>query len=70
MLSPRLVIVPAAVFARRLGWSFRTTVIVPFMFPLLLYAVLNSTFVTLRQDGIRWREPFYSMRALRMGDVH
>lgn len=68
-LSPLLVIVPAAVLARRLGWASRIAVLVPFMFPLFLYAVLNSTFVTLRQGGIRWRETFYPLEMLREGNV-
>jgi cellulose synthase/poly-beta-1,6-N-acetylglucosamine synthase-like glycosyltransferase len=68
-LSPLLVSVPAAVLARRLGWPSRIAVLVPFMFPLFLYAVLNSTFVTLRQGGIRWRETFYPLESLRAGNV-
>lgn len=68
-LSPLLVIVPAAVLARGLSWASRIAVLVPFMFPLFLYAVLNSTFVTLRQGGIRWRETFYPLETLRAGNV-
>jgi hypothetical protein len=68
-LSPLSLILPATVLARRLGWSSRTAVLVPFMFPLFHYAVLNSTFVTLRQGGIRWRETFYPWETLRAGNV-
>lgn len=68
-LSPLLVIVPAAVLARRLGWSCRSAFYVPLMFPLFLYSVLNSTFVTLRQGGIRWRETFYPLETLRAGNM-
>lgn len=39
------------------------------MFPLFLFSVLNSTFVTLRQGGIRWRETFYPLEVLRAGNV-
>jgi hypothetical protein len=39
------------------------------MFPVFLYALLNSTFVTLRQGGIRWRETFYPLDDLRAGNV-
>jgi hypothetical protein len=39
------------------------------MFPVFLYALLNSTFVTLHQGGIRWRETFYSLHALRRENV-
>ena len=41
----------------------------PFMFPVFLYALLNSTFVTIRQGGIRWRDTFYSLETLRAGNV-
>ncbi len=39
------------------------------MSPMFRYAVLNSTFVTLRQGGIRWRETFYPLKTLRAGNV-
>lgn len=61
--------VPAAVLARRLGWSFAAAAVTPFVYPALFYAVLNSTWVTLRQGGIRWRETFYPLNALRRGNV-
>lgn len=67
--APLLLILPAASLAGRLGWSWAVAVYVPFMFPLFLYAVLNSTFVTLRQGGIRWRETFYPLDMLRVGNV-
>jgi len=68
-LSPLSLILPAGILARRLGWSWPSAVYVPFMFPLFLYAVLNSTFVTLRQGGIRWRDTFYPLATLRAGNV-
>ena len=68
-LSPLSLILPAAILARRLGWSWPSAVYVRFMFPLFLYAVLNSTFVTLRQGGIRWRDTFYSLETLRAGNL-
>jgi glycosyltransferase involved in cell wall biosynthesis len=68
-LSPLSLIVPSAILARRLGWSWPCAVLVPFMFPVFLYALLNSAWVTLRQGGIRWRDTFYSIEALRAGDV-
>lgn len=68
-VSPLSLIFPAATLARRLGWRWPVAVCVPFMFPLFLYAVLNSAFVTLRQGGIRWRETFYPLEILRAGNV-
>ncbi len=68
-LSPLAQIMPASMLARRVGWSWPCAALLPFMFPVFLYAVLNSTFVTLRQGGIRWRETFYPLDALRAGNV-
>jgi cellulose synthase/poly-beta-1,6-N-acetylglucosamine synthase-like glycosyltransferase len=63
--SPLTIILPAGILARRLGWSWLPAVCAPFMFPLFLYALLNSTFVTLRNGGIHWRGTFYPLKALR-----
>ncbi|HYV26825.1 MAG TPA: glycosyltransferase family 2 protein [Candidatus Eisenbacteria bacterium] len=60
---------PAAVCARRLGWGMAAVLMTPFVFPLLIYAMLNSAAVTLRQNGIWWRETFYSLQQLRAGGV-
>jgi len=68
-VSPLTLILPAAILARRLGWPWPVAVYVPFMFSLFLYAVLNSTLVTLRQGGIRWRDTFYPLEILRAGNV-
>ena len=68
-LSPLSLILPAGILARRVGWSWRSAVCVPFMFPLFLYTLLNSVFVTQRQGGIRWRETFYPLEILRAGNV-
>jgi hypothetical protein len=68
-LSPLSLILPAGILARRLGWSWPCAVCMPFMSPVFLYALLNSTFVTLRQGGIRWRDTFYPLDALRAGTV-
>jgi glycosyltransferase involved in cell wall biosynthesis len=67
--SPLSLILPAGILARRLGWSWPCALFVPFMFPVFLYALLNSTFVALRQGGIRWRETFYPLETLRAGNV-
>ncbi len=55
--------------ARRLGWTWPCAACMPFMFPVMLYAFLNSTLVTLRQGGIRWRDTFYPLAMLRAGNV-
>jgi glycosyltransferase involved in cell wall biosynthesis len=68
-LSPLSLILPAGILARRLGWSWPCAVFMPFMFPVFLYALFNSTSVTLRQGGIRWRDTFYSLKTLRTGNV-
>jgi hypothetical protein len=68
-LSPLSLILPAAILARRSGWSWHYALLAPFMFPLFLHALLHSTFVTLREGGVRWRDTFYSIDALRAGGV-
>jgi cellulose synthase/poly-beta-1,6-N-acetylglucosamine synthase-like glycosyltransferase len=68
-LSPLLWILPAGILARRLGWSWLSAMGVPWTFPVMLFAVLNSTFATLRRGGIRWRETFYPLAMLRAGNV-
>jgi glycosyltransferase involved in cell wall biosynthesis len=60
---------PAGIFARRLGWSFGGAALTPMIYPALFYAVLNSAIVTIRQGGIRWRETFYPLEVLRRGTV-
>jgi cellulose synthase/poly-beta-1,6-N-acetylglucosamine synthase-like glycosyltransferase len=68
-LSPLSLIAPARILARRLGWSWPCALCMPFMFPVFLCALLNSTFITLRQGGIRWRDTFYALDTLRAGTV-
>jgi hypothetical protein len=68
-LSPLTLILPASILARRAGWSWPCAVFVPFMVPVLLFAMLNSTWVTLRKGGVRWRDTFYSLETLRAGTV-
>jgi cellulose synthase/poly-beta-1,6-N-acetylglucosamine synthase-like glycosyltransferase len=69
VISPLSLILPAAVLARRVGWSWPSALCVPFMFPVFLYSLANSTVVTLRQGGIRWRDTFYPLETLRAGNV-
>jgi cellulose synthase/poly-beta-1,6-N-acetylglucosamine synthase-like glycosyltransferase len=68
-LAPFSLILPAGILARRLGWPWHCALGVPFMIPVFLYALLNSTFVTVRQGGIRWRDTFYRLEQLRAGGV-
>jgi hypothetical protein len=68
-VSPLCLIAPGIVLASRMGWAWACAVFLPFMFPVFLYAVLNSTYLTLRQGGIRWRHTFYSLAELRKGNV-
>jgi cellulose synthase/poly-beta-1,6-N-acetylglucosamine synthase-like glycosyltransferase len=67
--SPLTLIVPGLVLARRLKWSWPCALIIPLMFPVFHYALVNSAFRTLRQGGIRWRETFYSLETLRAGNL-
>jgi cellulose synthase/poly-beta-1,6-N-acetylglucosamine synthase-like glycosyltransferase len=68
-LAPWSLAVPGAVFARRLGWSPASAAIAPLLYPVLVFAVVNSAVVTLRQGGVRWRDTFYSLDTLRKGNV-
>ena len=52
---------------KRLGWPLRGAAFAPFVFIAVFYAVLNSMIVTLRQQGIRWRDTFYPLEVLRAG---
>jgi len=59
------IILPAWVCARRLCWGIGGALMVPFIFPLLFYAMLNSGIVTLRRGGVSWRGTFYPLKQLR-----
>jgi glycosyl transferase family 2 len=60
---------PAGIFARRLGWSFYSAALTPFIYLALFYSMLNSALVTVRQGGVRWRDTFYPLDVLRRGTV-
>jgi glycosyltransferase involved in cell wall biosynthesis len=68
-LSPLMLILPGRVLSRRVGWPWPCAVLVPFMAPVFIYAIVNSARVTLRQGGVRWRDTFYSLETLRAGTV-
>jgi hypothetical protein len=68
-LAPWSLVVPAAILGRRLGWSFGYAAITPLLYPLIVYAVINSAVVTLRHGGVQWRDTFYPLDMLREGTV-
>jgi hypothetical protein len=68
-LAPWSLVLPAAVFARRLRWPLHYAAATPLVFPALIYAVVRSAFCTLRQGGVFWRGTFYALDALRRGTV-
>jgi glycosyltransferase involved in cell wall biosynthesis len=56
--------------ARRFGRSAPALALIyPLSCLLLLAAVLNSTVATLRRGGVKWRDTFYPLAALRRGVV-
>lgn len=61
--------IPATIVCKRLGWRLRGAAFTPFVFIAVFYAVLNSMIVTLRQQGIRWRDTFYPLETLRAGNL-
>lgn len=68
-LAMLMVPVPSAVLASRLRWPLTASLLTPFIFPVLFYAMLNSAVVTRRQGGVRWRDTFYSLELLRQRGV-
>jgi len=68
-LSPFLLSIPAARGAPLMGWSTALGLLVPFFYPLPMYALLRSAVLTLRQGGVRWRDTFYPTAMLRDGAV-
>jgi glycosyltransferase involved in cell wall biosynthesis len=64
-VSPLLLVLPGVILARRLGGSWRPALLVPLMLLVVYYALFRSTFLTLRQGGVRWRDTFYSLAKLR-----
>lgn len=60
---------PAARFARRLGWRLAPASLVPLTRLWLVVALARSAWITLRQRGVRWRGTFYPLAQLRRGMV-
>jgi hypothetical protein len=68
-LSPFLLSIPAASGARRVGWSPAVGLLVPFVYPMPMFAMVRSMVLTLRRGGVRWRDTFYPIAQLRDGAV-
>lgn len=51
--------------ARRFGWSAWPSLLVPWFKPFGLYILLRSTWTTLKQGGVQWRDTFYPLSQLR-----
>ncbi len=68
-LSPLSLVLPAALLARQLGWPWTVAFGVPFIAPVFVYALLNSTAKTLWRGGVCWRDTFYPLKTLRAGNV-
>jgi cellulose synthase/poly-beta-1,6-N-acetylglucosamine synthase-like glycosyltransferase len=66
-LSPFLLSIPAAHGAPRVGWSPAVGLLVPFFYPLPMYAMVRSMILTLHRGGVRWRDTFYPLAQLRDG---
>jgi hypothetical protein len=63
-------ILPTAIIARKLGWKMRGALFAPFVLAALFYAMMRSTFVTLGNGGVKWRDTFYPLDKLRAGNVN
>lgn len=68
-VSPFFLAAPAAILARRIGCPWFIALGVPFVLPIFVCALLNSTFATLKNRGVRWRGTFYPLETLRAGSV-
>jgi glycosyltransferase involved in cell wall biosynthesis len=69
LIAYLLTALPAIALARRMAWNPLAGLLVPIARLWLPIALINSTFVTLRQGGVRWRGTFYPLRQLRSGQV-
>ena len=63
-------ILPTAIIARKLSWRMRGAFLTPFVLAALFYAMLRSTYLTLRAGGVKWRDTFYPLDKLRAGNVN
>jgi cellulose synthase/poly-beta-1,6-N-acetylglucosamine synthase-like glycosyltransferase len=61
--------IPVWGMARRAGWGTVAALLSPFMGLLLVAAIVHSTWITIRDGGVRWRDTFYPLDLLRRGLV-
>ena len=61
--------VPGVAAAVRLRMSPLAGLLVPLAVPVMVVALVNSAWVTLRRGGVRWRDTFYPLAELRAGLV-
>ncbi len=55
--------------AYRAHWPLATALLVPLGFSMFAFAGIHSTWKTLRQGGVRWRDTFYPLAELRAGMI-
>ncbi len=61
--------IPGAFYMRRSGWPLWTAALVPICHLAFSLAGINSTWKTMRQGGVRWRDTFYPLAELKQGIV-
>ena len=62
-------IAPGVVLCRQAGWSLAGCLFIPLGPLAMAWAAIHSTWTTLRQGGIRWRDTFYALEELRAGMI-
>ena len=68
-LALATVIVPARMLAARTGWGWLPAFLMPLSGPIIPFALVNSMWHALSRGGVSWRGTFYSLKALRRGQV-
>jgi glycosyltransferase involved in cell wall biosynthesis len=64
-----LSILPAALAARRFQTSRLASMAGPLFLIVIPWAILRSTWITIRQGGVRWRDTFHSLAELRAAEA-